>query len=254
MLNIFSKYLIRNFLGALLLVTGCDTKLDNPLPEGFVYLTNIDPSIIEQSRYATGENFLNKSVDGYENKRIICTKEAANKLKLVHADLKLQGYKLVVYDGYRPQRAVNEFISWSKDINDQAAKPYYYPTIDKRNVFKLGYVCEKSSHSRGSTFDLTLIKINEPLKPISYSTRVIKNGEVIPILDDNTVDMGSNFDLFHEVSHHDSPLINSDQTKMRNLLRNSMKRHGFKDYQEEWWHYTLESEPYPNTYFDFPIK
>lgn len=229
---------------------GCHTQ-QNELPSGFAFLTDVDPTIVESPRYSTKENFLGKVVLGYTSNRIVCTKEAAEKLKLVHNDLKKQGYKLVVYDGYRPQRAVNEFMRWSKDGFDQVAKAHYYPTIDKKDVFKLGYVAEKSGHSRGSTLDLTIIKDTKTLKPIKYGKHKLLNGSKIPFLDDNTVDMGASFDLFHKASHHDSKLVSAKYLQRRNLLRNAMKAHGFKDYQEEWWHYTLENEPYPDTYFDF---
>ena len=232
---------------------GC-SKQESELPSGFVFLTDVDPTVIESPRYSTKENFLGRVVSGYTSHRIICTKEAAEKLKLVHSDLKKQGYKLVVYDGYRPQRAVNEFMRWSKDEADQAAKAYYYPTIDKKDVFKLGYVAEKSGHSRGSTLDLTIIKDDKAVKPIKYSKRKLLSGKKIPFLDDNTVDMGASFDLFHEASHHDSKLVSAKYLKNRNLLRNAMKAHGFKDYQEEWWHYTLANEPYPDAYFDFVLE
>lgn len=244
--------LIMKLLSSVLLIiaVGC-CKKNSELPDGFVFLTDVEPAIIENTRYYTNNNFLGRPVVGYPTNRIICTKIAAQKLKLVQEDLRMKGYKLVVYDAYRPQRSVNEFMRWSKDESDQIAKEYYYPSINKKDVFKLGYVAEKSSHSRGSTFDITLIKYDNQIKPIVYSKRKIKNGQEIPFLDDNTVDMGSSFDLFHEVSHHDNNLINADQMRMRNLLRDTMRKYGFKEYQEEWWHYTLENEPYPDTYFDF---
>lgn len=221
------------------------------IAKDFVFLTDIDPTIIENVRYYGVENFLGKPVPGYTKNRIICTQQAASQLKKVQEDLKNQGFQLVVYDGYRPQKAVDAFMRWSTDSSDQQAKEQYYPNVDKKDVFTLGYVAEKSGHSRGSTFDLTLIPLSQSLKPITITKRLLKNGEEIPFLDDNTVDMGSSFDLFHIVSHHDTALIDESALQMRNLLRAIMKKHNFKDYQEEWWHYTLENEPYPNTYFDF---
>lgn len=250
----FSHYASKIFLSLLFVsLIGCSPQ-ENSLPSGFVFLTDVDSTIIESPRYSSKENFLGRVVPGYTSNRIICTKEAAEKLKRVHSDLKKQGYKLVVYDGYRPQRAVNEFMRWSKDDDDQGAKAFYYPTINKKDVFKLGYVAEKSGHSRGSTLDLTIIKDTKILKSIKYSKRKLLRGMKIPYLDDNTVDMGASFDLFHEASHHDSKLVSAKYLQKRNLLRNAMKAHGFKDYQEEWWHYTLADEPYPDTYFDFVPK
>jgi len=232
-------------------ISGC---AKNNLPNDFVFLTDVVPTIIENVRYSTDKNFLGRPIVGYTSDRIICTRATAEKLKAVSQDFAKQGYKIVVYDGYRPQRSVDEFIKWSKVIGDQDAKSYYYPTIDKKNVFKLGYVAEKSGHTRGSTLDLTIIKDDQKLKPIVYSKRKLLNGEEIPFLNDNTVDMGSSFDLFHEVSHHDNKLIEEKYLERRNILRNTMKKHGFTDYHEEWWHYTLENEPYPDTYFNFIVK
>lgn len=223
------------------------------LPEGFVFITDIDPTIKESVRYSTKDNFLGRVVSGYQSNRVVSTKVAADALKRVHDDLKKEGYNLVVYDGYRPQRAVDSFVLWAKDINDATAKANYYPDVNKQDLFKLNYIAEKSSHTRGSTFDLTLIKRNEQLGAIKAGFRQLTSGEKIPYLDDNTVDMGSSFDLFHKASHHDSSLVTAEQSKMRNLLRSTMKKHGFKEYKEEWWHYTLENEPYPDTYFDFVV-
>lgn len=233
------------------MISAC-VKTDQGLPENFVFLSDIDNTIIENVRYYTNENFLGKQVAGYKVDKIICTKEAAVALKKANDYFKSQGYKLVVYDGYRPQRAVDEFRKWGFDAKDIATKSYYYPTLAKKSLFNLGYIAgENSSHSRGSTFDLTLIKINSNIKPITYSIRTLKNGEKIPFLDDNTVDMGSSFDLFHKVSHHNSLLIGTPYAEMRDFLKQGLKRFGFKEINEEWWHYTLDAEPYPNTYFDF---
>lgn len=220
-------------------------------PVDFVALSEITPTIIQSPRYAQAENFLGQPVPGYEGSSgLVCTKKAALALKEVNDSVHQKGYSLVVYDAYRPQRAVDAFFAWSKTEEEVVSKAHYYPTISKRNLFSLGYLAEKSSHSRGSTFDLTLLSIHQPLKPISLSSRLLSNGENIPFLDDNTVDMGASFDLFHPVSHHDSPLITPEQTRMRTLLRDEMRAHGFAEIKEEWWHYTLINEPYPDTYFD----
>lgn len=236
----------------LILNLGC-SKPQSTLPEGFVFLSDVDPSVIENVRYATAENFLGRIVPGYNTKRIVVTQAAANALKAAHDDLKKQGYSLVVYDAYRPQRSVDAFVKWAEDINDLNAKSKYYPTIDKKDLFKLDYIAAKSSHTRGSTFDLTLIKTGNTLKSINLSQRTLTSGVTIPFLDDNTVDMGSSFDLFHPASHHDSPFVDPKYTQMRNVLRETMKKHGFKEYKEEWWHYTLANEPYPDTYFNFIV-
>jgi D-alanyl-D-alanine dipeptidase len=224
------------------------------MPEDFVFLTDVAPTIIESVRYYGGENFLGRPVTGYEVNRIICTKVAAEKLKLVQEKVQKQGYNLVAYDGYRPVRAVNDFVKWGEDINDIAAKKYYYPTVEKKDMFELGYVAKKSSHSRGSTFDVTLIKANQSLKPVKKTTVKLLSGEEIPFLDDNTVNMGTSFDLFHESSHPYSKLVDENAHKMRKILLDSMKEQGFIVSQVEWWHYTLEHEPYGDTYFDFVVN
>ncbi len=224
------------------------------MPNDFVYLSDVDPSLIQSVRYITHDNFLGCPIDGYQVDKLMATRQAAERLKHVHDELKQHGYLLVVYDAYRPQCAVDHFIKWSQLPHDQSTKLDYYPTVDKKDLFELGYLGKRSSHSRGSTFDLTLINSNSTLKPLTKLQRTLENGEVIPYLDDNTVDMGSSFDLFHEVSHHDSILVNAKQNSMRELLRNTMSKHGFKEYDKEWWHYTLIDEPHPDTYFDFIVK
>lgn len=216
-------------------------------------MKDIDPTIIENVRYNSKANFIGRPIVGYNSNSIVCTNEAALKLKNAHDDFKSMGYKLVIYDGYRPQRAIEGFMRWSKDINDQLEKDLYYPTINKSQIFELGYVAKKSSHSRGSTFDLTIIKIDDKLKAIEVTKRNLLHGDEISFLDDNTVDMGSSFDLFHEISHHDSTLINSEHVQKRNILRDTLRKHGFQEYKEEWWRYTLDNEPYPDIYFDFVV-
>lgn len=237
----------------LLLLSGC-ASFQAPhaaMPEGFTYLAAVDASVIQSPRYYGTENFLARRVLGYTSPQILCATKAAQALSRAQKMFASKGYSLVVYDAYRPQRSVNEFMRWSTDMSDQVAKGRYYPTIDKKDVFDLGYVAKKSGHSRGSTFDVSLIKVGDLVNEAKLSSRTLLDGSVIPFLDDNTIDMGSSFDLFHPVSHHDTPLISDVHTERRNLLRSVMKEHGFKEYSEEWWHYTLVDEPFPNAYFDF---
>jgi len=193
---------------------------------------------------------LRHDVEG-ETNELYCTRQAAIALKEVHNTLKQKGYLLVVYDAYRPQRAVDAFIAWRSLKEDPAVKAKYYPTLSKPMIFDLGYLAEKSQHSAGSTFDLTLIPIQQQLKPVEVSTRLLSNGEKIPFLDDNTVDMGSSFDLFHPISHHGTTLITPEQEKMRTLLLETMQTHGFQEIQEEWWHYSLKNSLNQNVYFDW---
>lgn len=225
------------------------------LPDGFVYLSDIDPTIIADVRYATEQNFLGRPIAGYKANKVICTRQAAEHLKEANTYFKQYGYTLVVYDGFRPQMAVDEFRHWGDALKDTVGKAHYYPDFNKSEIFEHGYVANfRSSHTRGSTFDLTLIKTGNKLKPIVYSQRMLQNGQVIPFLDDGTVDMGSSFDLFHAVSGHDSPLVTEPYTQIRNFLRQGMIASGFEQYPEEWWHYTLANEPYPDTYFNFVMS
>jgi D-alanyl-D-alanine dipeptidase len=224
------------------------------LPSGFVYLSDIDHTIIQNLRYFTEENFVGERVNGYKSNKVILTSEAAEALSHVQKELLKKGYSLVVYDAYRPERAVKHFISWGRDLADQKEKQKYYPKINKNDCFKFGYIASRSSHSRGSTVDVTIIKLNNSLENIKVTNRNLTNGETIPYLDDGTVDMGSSFDLFHEASHHNSNIIENKFLKQRNWLREIMKKNGFNDYPEEWWHYTLSKEPFPDTYFDFEIE
>lgn len=221
------------------------------LPKDFVYLRIIDPTIVQSVRYASEFNFVGTPINWYHSAEIILTKQAAEGLKTVQEVLKAYNYCLVVYDGYRPQTAVDHFISWSQD-DDISQKELYYPTIEKPDLFK-GYIAKKSGHTRGSTVDLTIIELGKSLHPIEEKDITLANGERIKFLDDGSVDMGSSFDILHPVSHHDTDLIPQECLDKRNFLRKIMEEHGFKAYSKEWWHYTLIDEPYPETYFDFPI-
>jgi D-alanyl-D-alanine dipeptidase len=223
------------------------------LPIDFIYLKDIDPTIIQSVRYGSPNNFVGEKIRSYNSSEIILTRDTAIALKEVQNHMKTAGYSLVVYDGYRSQTAVNHFIDWSQSF-DESQKNLYYPTIDKKDVFSLGYVAKKSGHSRGSTVDLSIIKLGEKPHDIEISEKMLLDGSKIQFLDDGTIDMGSSFDLLHPASHHDSQLIQPEYLLMRNFLKKVMEDHGFRGYDKEWWHYTLENEPYPNTYFDFPIE
>ncbi len=226
--------------------------------KGFVYLNEIDPSILVSLRYNSTQNFVGRPVDGYHKSVVIMTQKTAEALKQVQQDLKNDGYSLVVYDAYRPQEAVNHFMSWSQDINDQGKKSHYYPRVNKADVFELGYVAKRSGHSRGSTVDLTIIPINKSLHEIKETERTLLDGFSIKFLDDGTVDMGSSFDLFDVASHYENDLIAEQYKKMRTYLKTVMEKHGFKNYSEEWWHFTLKDEPFPasenSSYFNFPVE
>lgn len=224
----------------------------------FVYLNEVDPTILTCVRYCSNDNFVGKVIDGYKNPSIILTKQAAEALRKVQEEVKKDGYCLVVYDGYRPQKASNNFVKWAKDIADQNKKEHYYPRIDKKKLFELKYIGERSSHSRGSTVDLTLIKDKNSLHKIKEKKRKLLDGFTITFLDDGTIDMGSSFDLFDVASHYENNVIEDKFKKIRNYLKNIMEKNGFKSYTQEWWHFTLNNEPYPasveSNYFNFEVK
>lgn len=200
-------------------------------PSGFVVLAEVVPDIIQEIRYYSTYNFVGDRIDGYEMPCALMTREAAEALKKVSDDLKKQGYRLKIFDAYRPQMAVSHFVRWAEDIRDKRMKKYFYPKVDKTKLFEQGYIAAKSGHSRGSTVDLTLFDMTT----------------------EKEVDMGGTFDYFGELSHPDYKGITQTQFKNRMILRKAMIKHGFRPLEEEWWHFTLENEPYPDTYFTFPV-
>lgn len=202
------------------------------LPEGFVYIDNVLPSAVQDIRYYGVNNFVGKRVDGYAAPRAILSRKAAEALKGAADEFALQGYTVKIFDAYRPQTAVNHFIRWAKDLHDVKTKATFYPQVDKTLLFKEGYIALRSSHSRGSTVDLTIVD--------SATAKEL--------------DMGSPFDFFDPISHHGATQITAAQSANRLFLRNIMEKHGFVALQKEWWHYTLKNEPYPKTYFDFPVR
>lgn len=225
------------------------------LPEGFVYLEDYAPDIIQDMRYATHHNFVGRPIDGYLKGRCILTKAAAQKLSSVQSALAPLGYGLKVYDCYRPKRAVKDFIAWSQKPNQEAMKGEFYPRVAKRDFFRKGYVAKYSGHSRGSTVDLTMVKL--PAKPQA----VYHRGDSLQAcyapkekrFKDNSVDMGTGFDCFDKKSYPSSRRIPKRAYQNRMRLRDVMKAHGFRPYRKEWWHFTLRNEPYRRQYFDFPV-
>ena len=220
---------------------------------GFVVLTKVVPDVILEVRYYSTYNFVGDRIDGYEEPCVLMTREAAEALKAVSDDVMKQGYRLKVYDAYRPQKAVTNFVNWAKKLEDTRMKEYFYPDVDKTRLFADGYIDEKSGHSRGSTIDLTLFDMSTGKE----------------------VDMGGTFDHFGIESHPDwcgnpntgeytgefagntppaDGKINAVQFRNRMILREAMLRHGFKPLDTEWWHFTLANEPYPDTYFTFPNR
>jgi D-alanyl-D-alanine dipeptidase len=230
--------------------------LKTNLTEGFVDVKEVIPSIVLDIRYYTSHNFIGEPIDGYKADKCILTKEAAGALKKVQNELRASSLSLKVYDCYRPQRAVNHFVKWAKDISDTRMKKEFYPTIDKKNLFKDGFIASKSGHSRGSTVDLTIVPIPIP-KQEQYTVGQQLRECYLPAkkrFKDNSIDMGTGFDCFHELSHTETKQIGAKQQANRQLLKEIMTKYGFKNYSKEWWHYTLKNEPFPKTYFDFVIE
>ncbi|MFI7018844.1 M15 family metallopeptidase [Streptomyces sp. NPDC050164] len=225
-------------------------------PRDLVALRSVDPTIVQEIRYFTPHNFVGERIDGYAQPICVLTRPAAQALHRAQTKLLRQGYTLKVYDCYRPQRAVDHFVRWAKDLDDQAMKGEFYPNVDKTRLFADGYIAEKSGHSRGSTLDVTLVKL--PAKP----TRPYHPGEpLVPCFapkeerfPDNSVDMGTGFDCFDTLSHTLDPRVQGEQRANRLLLKSTLEGLGFVNLAEEWWHYTYKPEPYPNTYFDFPVS
>lgn len=221
-------------------------------PEGnFVTITDVVPDAILEIRYFGTYNFVGTRIDGYEEPTALLTNEAAKALKEVSDEMRSKGYRLKIYDAYRPQKAVDHFMRWAKDLNATEMKPYFYPDLDKKVLFPQKYICERSGHTRGSTIDMTLFDMNT----------------------EKEVDMGGTFDWFGPESHPDfcgnpetgeytgdnskSPKgrsITKEQFENRMILRRAMIAHGFDPFPTEWWHFTLKNEPFPDTYFTFPVK
>ena len=201
-------------------------------PSGFVVLAEYVPAVIQEIRYYSTYNFIGERIDGYEEPCALLTREAARALKRVSTEMNVQGYCLKVFDAYRPASAVRHFTLWGIEDTDVRMKPWFYPNLEKQELFAKGYIARQSSHSRGSTVDLTLLDM--------------RTGKEL--------DMGSPFDLFDEISHPDCRDITEEQYGNRMILQRTMVRNGFVPIDCEWWHFTLQDEPYPDTWFEFPVS
>ena len=201
-------------------------------PSGFVLLGEFVPQIVQEIRYYSTYNFIGDRIDGYEEPCALLTVEAARALKSAASELIVQGYRLKVFDAYRPACAVRHFVLWGIEDQDIRMKPYFYPELKKQELFSKGYLAKQSSHSRGSAIDLTLLDM--------------QTGKEL--------DMGGPFDLFSKVSHPDYRGITEEQYENRMLLQHLMVRSGFQPIDCEWWHFSLKDEPYPDTYFSFPVS
>jgi D-alanyl-D-alanine dipeptidase len=222
-------------LSTVLLLVAADAQAE-PLAQGLVYADQQLPDLRVELRYHGSDNFLGVPVDGYEGTRLILTAAATDALARVQDELRPMGLGLLVYDGYRPQRAVDHFVRWAQDLDDQVNKASYYPEVDKALLFEQGYIAARSGHSRGSTVDLTIA-------PLCVATT-----------DCAPLDMGTPWDYFGPQSWPSYTGVTAQQRANRLLLRSLMMQHGFRPLDEEWWHFTLVDEPFAETYFDFPVE
>lgn len=202
------------------------------IPKDFVYVDDIIPNIIIDAKYYTEDNFIGKKINGYEGNLAILTIQASEALKNVQNDLNSKGLGLKIFDAYRPQMAVDHFVSWAADSTDTLMKDEHYPDIKKSALFSSGYIARKSGHSRGSTIDLTIINLTT----------------------NEEFDMGTSFDLLGVQAHFYYDNLSKEQKNNRQLLKSTMEKYGFRYYKNEWWHYTLNNEPYKNKYFNFEVK
>ncbi|EHR61735.1 M15 family metallopeptidase [Saccharomonospora cyanea] len=237
-------------------VANAATSTGHPeAPQEFVALRDVAPTIIEEIRYHGSHNFVGRPITGYREPLCIVTRPTALALREAQRRLLAQGYTLKVYDCFRPQRAVDSFVRWAQRLDDDRMKNEFYPRVEKSSLFEDGYIAEHSGHSRGSTVDLTLVRIpphpqeryrpGDPLRPCFAPA-----GERFG---DNSVDMGTGFDCFDTLSHTDDPRITDEAMRNRTLLKDTLAAVGMENYPNEWWHYTLRDEPFPDTYFDFPV-
>jgi D-alanyl-D-alanine dipeptidase len=233
-----------------------DSHSESKLPNRFVDVGEMVPSVKLDIRYFGFHNFVGQRIDGYNAPKCILTREAAEALAKVQKDLEPFALSLKIYDCYRPQRSVDHFVRWAKNTGDTSMQAEFYPTLDKKDLFAGDYIAAKSGHSRGSTVDLTIIALpaaeQVPYRPgeklkacfLPREQRFMESG----------LDMGTGYDCFHELSHTANKKLGEPQRINRLLLKTIMEKRGFKDYDKEWWHFTLRDEPFPSTYFDFVIE
>jgi D-alanyl-D-alanine dipeptidase len=221
----------RSIIAALFVASASRIAGAQDRPAAFVDASAVVPGLVADIRYAGSHNFVGRPIDGYQAPRCLLAKPAADVLADVARDLAARGLVIKVFDCYRPVRAVMNFVRWARDLNDTAARAEFYPSVDKRTLFRDGYIASHSGHSRGATADLTLATV-----------------------DGHELDMGTPFDFFSPKSWTADSRISAEQHANRMLLAAAMRRRGFRGYDKEWWHFTLRREPFPNTYFDFPVR
>lgn len=241
-------------IAALILAAGLAAAPET-LPEGFVHLDEIAPEILQDMRYAGAHNFTAAPVDGYDAARCILTREAAAALAEVQAAVAAQGYRLMVWDCYRPVRAVARFVAWSKD-DDTSAKAEFYPRLPKTVLFEFGYIATRSRHSAGSTVDLTLVPATLEAAP-AFAAGAPYTDCAAPVgarFADGGIDMGTGYDCFDVKAHGANAEVGAAAIANRTILGDAMAAAGFRPYAEEWWHFTLAGAPFEGEAFDFPVR
>jgi D-alanyl-D-alanine dipeptidase len=248
-----------SFLLVLLSLSACQNEIvrtgDTRPTNAFVSIADVDPSIMLEIRYHTANNFVGTRIRGYDAPKCLLTWPAARALANAQQDARQYGLSLKVYDCYRPQRAVDHFAAWAQDTRDIRMRRQYYPAINKENLFDLGYIAARSGHSRGSTVDVTLVAI-PPHEPTKYAIALGERdcrGPKDQRYPDNSIDMGTDFDCFDPLAHTANASVPTQARYNRLLLKSLMEKHGFVNLPQEWWHYTLGSEPFPDRFFDFPV-
>ncbi|MEU5949737.1 M15 family metallopeptidase [Micromonospora sp. NPDC047465] len=236
-------------------VSAAPSATVTPRPPDFVVLTDVDPRIRTDIRYATTHNFVGRPVAGYPEPLCLLTRRAAEALRRVQGAALARGRSLKVYDCYRPRRAADDFVSWARQPGEQQMKAEFYPRVAKSKLFDEGYIGAPTAHSRGSTVDLTLVDVPTPTQaPYAPGQPLVSctapRGQRFG---DSSVDMGTGFDCFDPLAHTDSAGITGTARDNRRLLRQLMTDGGFVNYDREWWHYRYRDEPWPDTYFDVPV-
>lgn len=240
---------------ALLLAGGVTVARAADLPPGFAYLRDIDPSIAQDIRYASAHNFIGRPIAGYEAAECVLTEKAARALKSVQAALAARQLSLIVWDCYRPARAVADFWRWSQDAADAKMRAEFYPRIDKGRLFALGYIAQRSGHSRGSTVDLGIMPAGAKV-PV-YDPVAALRPCYAPFderAEEGAIDFGTSYDCLDSMAATAHPDIGKAAQDNRRLLRTLMTGAGFEPYSKEWWHFQLKGEPFPDKAFDFPVR
>ncbi len=254
-------YMVKNVSSFLLFsllslqAISAETPIDSHRPKDFVDITTVAPDVQIDIRYFTSHNFIGRPIKGYKAPVCLLTRPAASAVKQVADRLHPFGLTLKIYDCYRPQTAVNDFIAWAKNPSQIQMKNEFYPQVDKSRLFEEGYIAAKSNHSRGSTLDLTIVPLGSKI-PVYHPGQPLVNcaAPAAQRSPDNSLDFGTSFDCFSPLSHPDNVMLTAQQRANRLLLQTLMRDAGFRPLNTEWWHFSLANEPYPQTWFDFPVK